>query len=667
MASDAGITILSMEDDPTTRKIMVAYLRDQGFQVLAAENGRVGLEMYHRQRPDLVLVDLLMPEVDGFEVVSHITEESPDTPVIVVSAVEAAAEAVEALHLGAWDYVVKPPGDMTVLLHAVQKALDRARLIQQGRDQQQHLEEEVNRRTAELKQLNEALIREVEERTAAEEALRRSEERYALAQKAANIGSWDRNIRTGELQWSEQIEPMFGFDPGEFDGTYETFLERIHPEDREFVVESVRDAIDEDAEYDVEHRVAWPDGTVRWVSETGAVLRDENGTALRMLGVVRDITDRKRAEDALKGAADVVQAIPSGLFIYRYEPPDRLYLVYGNPAAQRLTGIRVDEWLGREFNQIWPQARDLGITEAFLGPMRTGETYDTEDMHYEDERLTGDFRTRAFRMPGDRLGVAFENISERKRAEQEKLTAQRELLDLQRRERERIESELDKVRAELIQSTRLATIGQMSAQVAHDIRNPLGAVQNAVFYLQRRVPPQEEKWNEYLELIQREIDSCNRIITSLLDVTRRRAPARETLDLVVLVEDAVRRLKTPAGVQVRCSFQPMPFPTYVDRIQWRQVMDNLLKNAVDAVGPAGQIDVRGESAQGFDVIEVHDTGPGIEPARRETVFEMFHTTKAKGTGLGLSICRQIVERHGGTIDVADDDGATLRIRLPHKG
>ncbi len=136
----------------------------------------------------------------------------------------------------------------------------------------------------------------------AEEALRVSEERYALAQRAADIGSWDWDVTTGDLHWSEAIEPMFGFAPGQFGATYEAFLASVHADDRDFVVSSVDAAVHGKQDYDIEHRVVWPDGTVRWVAEKGDVFYDAEDKPVRMLGVVRDITARKEAQEGLKRA-----------------------------------------------------------------------------------------------------------------------------------------------------------------------------------------------------------------------------------------------------------------------------------------------------------------------------------------------------------------------------
>ena len=170
--------ILTVDDDEFVREILVAYLEDSGYEVLQAENGRLGLETFRREKPDLVMLDLRMPEMDGLEVLGHITKESPDTPVILVSGMGTIGDAIKALKLGAWDYIAKPIHDMGVLEHAVNKALERAGFIEQRKRYREQLEEEVKSRTAEVEERRRELQKayeniqaEVEERKKAEEQL----------------------------------------------------------------------------------------------------------------------------------------------------------------------------------------------------------------------------------------------------------------------------------------------------------------------------------------------------------------------------------------------------------------------------------------------------------------------------------------------------------------
>lgn len=130
--------------------------------------------------------------------------------------------------------------------------------------------------------------------------VKEAEERLRLSQNYANIGTWDWNIRTGELLWSQRIAPLFGYPEGKLETTYENFLNAVHPDDRQMVIDAVQACVEDGVKYGIEHRCVWPDGTVRWLHETGDVVRDRNGTPANMLGVVQDITDRRQAEAALE-------------------------------------------------------------------------------------------------------------------------------------------------------------------------------------------------------------------------------------------------------------------------------------------------------------------------------------------------------------------------------
>lgn len=173
--------ILTIEDEDILRNNIVSYLEDSGYGVLEASNGRNGLEMFRRKKPSLVLLDLRMPEIGGLEVLAEIRKEAPDTPVIIVSGTGNIIDAIEAIHLGAWDYITKPIIEMQILDYAISRSLERSQLLQENQRYRAHLEEEIARRTAalekttgELQELNTRLTVEIKERIMAEDALVKS-------------------------------------------------------------------------------------------------------------------------------------------------------------------------------------------------------------------------------------------------------------------------------------------------------------------------------------------------------------------------------------------------------------------------------------------------------------------------------------------------------------
>ncbi|MFO7639907.1 MAG: response regulator, partial [Candidatus Competibacteraceae bacterium] len=132
--------ILTIDDEPLVREILAAYLEDSGFAVSEAGDGQTGIEKIRHDPPDLVLCDLRMPGVDGLQVLATVTREFPELPILVVSGMGGISDVIQALKLGAWDYVTKPIEDMTVLEHAIDHALERARLRRENREHREHLE-----------------------------------------------------------------------------------------------------------------------------------------------------------------------------------------------------------------------------------------------------------------------------------------------------------------------------------------------------------------------------------------------------------------------------------------------------------------------------------------------------------------------------------------------
>jgi len=259
------------------------------------------------------------------------------------------------------------------------------------------------------------------------------------------------------------------------------------------------------------------------------------------------------------------------------------------------------------------------------------------------------------------------DISARKQAEQQARQAQEELLRQRRHEMERVQEELAKARDELVRKTRLATIGQVLGSMAHDLRNPLGAARNAIYYLKRHFARDPERTAAYLDIVDQEITAADLIISNLLGMARSKAPVKRAVDLGRAIEEVLRTSLGSERIGWQVSLEPDPFLVHADPDLLRQVLRNLVKNAVQAMGSEGRVEVRAVREGGWDTIAFCDTGPGVPQHVRETLFEPLVTTKPGGTGLGLAICRQVLESHGGSIELVGPpggSGATFRIRLP---
>lgn len=199
----------------------------------------------------------------------------------------------------------------------------------------------------------------------AEVAQRESEERGALARKISSIGTWDWDIPSGKLHWSEEVESMFGFDPDSFEGAYDAFIERVHPEDRERVMMAVDRCIENGVSYELEHRIVRPDGRIRWVLEVGDVVPDHAGRPVRMVGVVRDITARKESAAKLERAYAAVatrEAMLQGILL---AAPIGIGLVvnrvfkWTNETLHKMTGYSAEELRGNSSRMLYSSEEEF--------------------------------------------------------------------------------------------------------------------------------------------------------------------------------------------------------------------------------------------------------------------------------------------------------------------
>jgi signal transduction histidine kinase len=258
------------------------------------------------------------------------------------------------------------------------------------------------------------------------------------------------------------------------------------------------------------------------------------------------------------------------------------------------------------------------------------------------------------------------NVTERKQAEERTRRTQRELLEHQRRETELAENKLADLKEQLVRQTRLAAIGQLTSSVAGKIRRPLGVMGNALTELKNHCSEDDESASMYLHVISEEIAKADAVIRDMLEMARSKDPVMGIFDMSQMVRDVFEQNHPTAPLYCHLKCNPQPFMIDGDRDQLSQVISNLVTNAVQSLDGSGEVIVELQKSDEHVLIDIQDDGPGIDVAHRDKIFEPLFTTKAKGTGLGLSICRQIIERHGGTIQLQDhdDSGTAFRIMLP---
>jgi len=288
MADNGGARILTIDDEADIRASFRRFLAEYGHEVIEAEDGDAGLAAFRRARPDLVLVDLRMPGIGGLDVIAAIKEESPETPVIVVSGTGNISDAIEALRLGAWDYLLKPVQELAVLRHAVDNALERARLMGENRRYQERLEEEIAKRTKEL--------------AAALERLRASELRYrTVADFTYDWEYWERPDGSFEYV-SPSCERISGYRPDDFMKDPGLFLKIVHPADRPLWREHHHRAGSPREPREVVLRIVTADGETRWIEHVCQPIFDDQGRFLGFRASNRDVTRREHMANELRQA-----------------------------------------------------------------------------------------------------------------------------------------------------------------------------------------------------------------------------------------------------------------------------------------------------------------------------------------------------------------------------
>lgn len=229
-------------------------------------------------------------------------------------------------------------------------------------------------------------------------------------------------------------------------------------------------------------------------------------------------------------------------------------------------------------------------------------------------------------------------------------------------------AELEQAHQQILHQEKLTLMGQLCGGVAHELRNPLGALRNASYFLRMALEQTDPEVEETLQIIDQEVGACEGLVDNLLDFARPRTGGRAALQVNEIIDRLLVRVPMPPSVTVVRRLDPDLPELVADEAQLEQALGNIVRNAVQAMEEqeSGQLEITSTVEQGEVLLSIADSGPGIPPDRLAHLFEPLYTTRARGIGLGLSVTRGAVERHGGSVTVhsVPGRGATFVVRLP---
>ncbi|MFA5825946.1 MAG: ATP-binding protein [Gallionellaceae bacterium] len=235
-------------------------------------------------------------------------------------------------------------------------------------------------------------------------------------------------------------------------------------------------------------------------------------------------------------------------------------------------------------------------------------------------------------------------------------------------ERREAEDALRKAQDELVRNEKLAVLGQVAGSVGHELRNPLGVMSNAVFFLQNVLTDADETTKEYLEIIKSEIEGSERIVSDLLDSVRTKQPHAEIVSVREVLEQTLRKLAIPSSVTVKQDIPATLSPLRVDALQIQQVLRNLISNGIEAIDGVGTLEIRAlEDVPAKTItVSIKDSGSGMTPEQLGKLFQPLFTTKARGIGLGLVVVKNLTKANGGNVGVQSEvgKGSTFFVTLP---
>jgi PAS domain S-box-containing protein len=481
--------------------------------------------------------------------------------------------------------------------------------------------------------------------------LRESERRLEDAQRLAHVGHWERDVETDVAVWSDETYRIFGLPPQERSVPLAELYELVHPEDRPLFVEATT-ALRGGQSYDLEYRVLRPNGDVRFVHAQGDLRTDDSGRARRMFGTVQDITDRKRAEYL---AAQVFESSPDRVALigldYRLRRVNPVFERFWKVPAARAISMTVADIVGEE---MFEQTFKPHLDRCFAGKDVSFAAW----LHYHFGRRYVAITYTPLRPSSERVEAA--------------LMISRDLTD----HMVAVET-LQKAQAELAHVTRVTTLGELAASIAHEVNQPLAAIvadSNACLNWLATSQPDLGRVREALAALVNDSHRAAEVIQRIRQLATKSDPQRGRLEINDVIRDVVPLVRSEVRdheVSLHVELAPSLPAVLGDRVQLQQVLINLVMNGIEAMADVADrprnLVVRSQ-LNGADAVRVavEDAGVGLDPGTVSRLFTAFFTAKVGGMGMGLSISRSIIEAHGGRLWASRNEphGAVFSFSLP---
>jgi PAS domain S-box-containing protein len=504
-------------------------------------------------------------------------------------------------------------------------------------------------------------VQDITDRKGSEEALQRSQFYLGEGQRLAQMGSWAFNPSGFFEYWSEELFKIYGLDPQKGAPTLEQYLATIHPQDRDFMANTIKRMHAERGGCDVKKRIILPDGEQRYIRCVGIPVL-EGETLKGFLGTAIDITEQELLTQELeRQRAHLTEAqklTHTASWACRtsdrnaVEVSEEFYRIYGfDPAMGAPTREEFLERVHPEDRLEW-----MGITERAI--------VEEADYDLEFRILCPNGKVKWIHTVGhpvlsddgdlEQFVGSSTDITERKSAEQER-------------------EKLRQLEADLAHTNRVSTLGEMAASLAHEIKQPIAAAitsANSCIEWLAHEPPNLDRARTAAARIDKYGNRAAEIIDRIRSFYRKSPAKRELVDVNGIVQEMLTLLEGEAnrysvGMHTELAAE-LPAVT-ADRVQLQQVFMNLMLNAIEAMKDSGgELTVKSQLQDGQLQFSISDTGPGLPAGSVDQIFSAFFTTKPQGSGMGLAISRSIVESHGGRLWATANDvrGATFHFTLP---